>query len=147
MARSEHPPVNEELRALLVLGVIGSLLAARGALVIIKVGAGFSLGDIANFLIFYWGTYLFLVAIGISNDVIYPPIAGMIKAVAKRFFFVGIPVTIGMSFVLSCGFLSPSFVSTNLGLVFTGGAAIVVCLIAIILLFPKAHEQRKRVAR
>lgn len=96
MSKRESDHTIEELRALLVLGIIGTLLGARDVLNANLV-YGLTINDVANWLILYWGAYVFLMAIGISDDWVYPPISKACKRLAQAFFCLGISVTSGLA--------------------------------------------------
>jgi hypothetical protein len=96
MSTRESNHAREELRALLVLGIIGTLLGVRDVLNANLV-YGLTINDVANYLILYWGAYVFLMAIGISDDWVYPPISKACERAAQAAFCIGISVTSGMA--------------------------------------------------
>ena len=136
----------EELRAILVLGIIASLLAARD-LLNVKLGAGFSLVDIANALTVYWGGYLFLIVIGISRDVIYRPVAERFTRYGKVFFLVGVAASIGMSVVCAVALLVPTFVATAFGLGVSTALGCAVAVAGLLWLMPESRKHWRRVKR
>lgn len=96
MSTRESNHTREELRALLVLGIIGTLLGARDVLNA-NLGYGLTINSVAKYLILWWGIYIFLMAIGISDDWVYPPICKACVRAAEIAFCTGISVTCAMA--------------------------------------------------
>jgi hypothetical protein len=84
----------EEVRGIFALGVLGSLLGVWTALQHFQVSSHISLLTLALGLIIYWGLYVFLMAIGVSNDFINRSFADFCVRVAQAYFVVGISITV-----------------------------------------------------
>ncbi len=120
----------EELRAILVLGIIGTLIGARGFLDI-SLGFGIHVSDFTNWLLVYWSGYLFLMVVGISDDVIKPQLARRCADAAPACFRAGITLTLTLILVIGTalviGYLKPSLLSGpgNVGIVI---AVVLACI-------------------
>jgi hypothetical protein len=95
MSTREIDLAREELRALLALGIIGTLLALRDVLDI-NLGYDVTFGMIASGLMAFWGAYVFLTAIGVSDDFIRLRVADACAAMAAYCFVFGICATGGV---------------------------------------------------
>jgi hypothetical protein len=97
--------LKEEVRGLFVLGIIGSLLAL-GRMLDVKIFDDVSLATLTSGLIGYWLVYVFLMAMGISDDIIRPGIARFCTGVARIFFLAGlailmiVPILFGVFYLL-----------------------------------------------
>jgi len=102
--QSEDELHREEVRCLFVVGVLGTLLGILHYLEI-EIMPGLYLGDIAVGLMVFWLGYLFLMAIGISNDLIFKPeFCEWCRNQAKIWFAVGIGVTPNLAILVTLAF-------------------------------------------
>jgi hypothetical protein len=86
----------EELRAIFVLGVIGSLLTVEHILGAAQITSNISFRTVTLYLIIYWGLYVFLMAIGVSDDIVNPRITHACVKYAIVFFILGIAATLAV---------------------------------------------------
>jgi hypothetical protein len=122
---SDH--AREELRALLVLGIIGTLLGVRDVLNA-NLGYGITLNLVANFLILYWGAYVFLMAIGISDDWVYPPICKVCAHAAQVFFGLGISVTTAVALYTLLVLLLLRFMNEYVSVIIALAVSVPLCI-------------------
>jgi hypothetical protein len=94
MALTSRDLTREEVRGIFVLGIIGTLLVLMTSLGGIMFTQKSSLQVTVIGLLIYWSVYAFLMAIGVSDDIIDPRIAGFCKTAGSLFFVLGISVTI-----------------------------------------------------
>jgi hypothetical protein len=86
----------EELRALLVLGIIGTLLSTREFLDI-NLGFGFHVSSLVQGMLSFWAVYLFLTVAGISTDVVRPRVARACAILAPVVFRSGLGLSVAVS--------------------------------------------------
>lgn len=95
----------EEVRGLFVLGVIATLLAIRDSLNFRLVAWGFSGRDLTDVLIAFWGLYAFLMAIGVSGDLVRRGVARIAIVVARLMFSYGLGVFVMIIAMLPLQFI------------------------------------------
>ena len=78
----------EEVRGILVLGVIASLLGVKDSLGLAVDFSHFTYSSVLVILILYWGTYVTMMAVGVSSDLFDERFAARCATLA-RFMFVG----------------------------------------------------------
>jgi hypothetical protein len=81
--------LREEVRGIFVLGVIGTLLALGRGLDV-KVFLDISLADLTNGLVLFWGIYVVVMAVGVSDDVFKSSVAEFCRGFAKFYFLMGL---------------------------------------------------------
>lgn len=144
MSAVDSAIAREELRALLVLGIIGTLLGVRDVLNV-NLGYGVTLGMITSGLMVFWGAYVFLMAIGVSGDLISESVAEKCEVMAVVCFLVGICVTVGVVGFIVVTWVLVSIFGIHLEAVliglFAGGAF---TLIALIKILKGRNESAKR---
>jgi hypothetical protein len=139
MTEREFDLGREELRALLVLGIIGTLLAVRDVL---KGDLAYSITftDITTLLMAYWGAYLFLMVIGISGDLVRRRVANACAIGAAFFFLLGIGSTIGMFLFTMLALVLARFIDPNMAFAVSIIVGLASTIIATILLVPRNDE-------
>ena len=104
----------EELRAILVLGIIGTLLGTKN-FTDVSLGFGIHVSFIVNGLLEYWGAYLFLEVMAISSEVIKERVRAYCEIAARLCFLYGLALTFGLtifvSFYLVIGTISASLLA------------------------------------
>ncbi len=83
----------EEVRGVFVLGIIGTLLVLANFFAYVKITPESSLSVVVFYLVSFWGLYVFLTAIGVSEDFVKPEIAETCRWLAKGYFVLGISMT------------------------------------------------------
>ena len=96
---SESNDKKTELRGVFVLGIIGSLLAL-GRFADVKILFGMSLAELTNGLILFWGIYVALMAVGVSDDIVRPTIAKYCTILANFYFLGGLALLITIPFLV-----------------------------------------------
>lgn len=139
MSAEQSALAREELRALLVLGIIGTLLSVRDILNI-DLGYGIRLNIVVVYLILYWGAYVFLAVIAISDDWVNLRIANACGTAAALAFLLGVCATSGMALFATLAWILVHFISPSMTLAIAGITAFVFFLIAIAKIMPRNHE-------
>lgn len=106
MSQRSDKLAKEELRAILVLGIIGTLFTAAQLsprYVLPPSYMGFTLKWVTYVLLFYWGTYLFFAVIGISDDWVADVVTHACDSFARFLFLGGIGILSGMVFLVLIG--------------------------------------------
>jgi hypothetical protein len=85
----------EELRGILVLGIIGTLLSIAQLAPKVEL-LGIPFVELTYWLIAYWGSYLFFAVIGISRDWINESVARVCYEIASMTFVSGIGFIVGL---------------------------------------------------
>jgi len=99
MGLDDNDLAREEVRAIFVLGVIGSLLAIENALRGTKLSPNLSLHTLSYLLTGYWGLYVLLMAIGVSPDLIRVDVSTTCRHFANLYFVYGIGAIVSVPFV------------------------------------------------
>lgn len=128
MAERSDKLLKEEVRGIFVLGVIGTLLALGRGLDVI-VFSNVSLATLTNCLVLYWGIYVVLMAIGVSDDIVKPSITELCNTLAKVYFVGGLAVLMALSIVT----VALYFLSVR-GVLITWPIAIVVIVAGVVML-------------
>jgi hypothetical protein len=82
---------HEEVRGLFVLGVIATILAFKNELASIITPTGGLIGDaVVLVLAATWGSYAFLMAIGLSDDVFKPRVCSACLRLARLLLWLGV---------------------------------------------------------
>jgi hypothetical protein len=120
---------SEELRVLIVLGIIGVLFSAYQFWPGITLAYGWmTLGQLIKLLIIFWGGYLILLAMGISDDWIRPSVAKICYDTSITLFVSGMGLVTSMAILV---FLT-RYVGSGLALIFS-----MADLIAFVTILPK----------
>jgi len=138
MSELDSAIAREELRALLVLGIIGTLLGVRDVLDI-KLGYGITFNSIVSALMMYWGAYVFLMAVGVSGDLLRPKVADTCATVAALCFILGIASMIGMVIFVVVGVILTPF-NPEIALILAGIAGIVSLFLTLHLIIARSDE-------
>lgn len=112
MGQTDGSLTKEEIRAIFVLGIIGTLFTAAQLspnYVMPPAYMHFTFKSITYLLLVYWGTYLFFAVVGISDDWIRERIARACRAFSKFLFLGGISIIIGMVFLAILGLSENQF--------------------------------------
>lgn len=128
--REFDPLAREELRALFVLGIIGTLLGVRDVLDI-NLGYGITFSFVATLLMIYWGIYVFLMAIGISDDLVRLRVANTCATAAAVCFILGICSMIGMVLFTVVSLVLVQFIDQSMTLIVASIVAVVSTIIAV----------------
>ncbi len=92
----------EQVRGLFVLGFLAIILVIRDSFKI-RLLADFTVLDMMNLLLLYWGTYAFLMALGLSPDIFKKNFAWGCATVARFLFYIG---AVLMFYLLVTAFIS-----------------------------------------
>jgi hypothetical protein len=99
----------EELRALLVLGIVGTLFTMAQLSPNHVFAFGITFRWIADTLLISWGGYLFLAVVGISTDCVRKEFALACRDIAKFLFVFGIALGLAVAItILAGGMLEPT---------------------------------------
>jgi len=94
----------DELRVVIVLGIIGVLFSASQLWPEVTFAYNMTLRQVLNLLILYWGGYLILLAIGISDDWVKTSVAKVCYESSIMLFMIGMGFVTAMALV---AFLTP----------------------------------------
>jgi hypothetical protein len=89
----------EELRGILAIGAIASLVAVRGQLQSTTL-LGFPILPLVDFLLGFWILYVLAMAIGVSGDIFGPTISDFCRSLGKLFFAAGIALITALVFTV-----------------------------------------------
>jgi uncharacterized membrane protein len=85
----------EEVRGIFVIGVIATLLVLVTELPSVQIiTPELHLSNVFIGIIVMWGAYSFLMAVGMSRDIVRPTVAFGFRALAKLYFLFGITTTV-----------------------------------------------------
>jgi len=102
----------EELRALLVLGMVATLFTMAQLSPKHVFAFGLSFRWIAYTLLIDWGGYLFLAVVGLSKDCIKETLADLCRDLSKLCFLFGIGLGLGIAITIFLGaFIEPALTS------------------------------------
>jgi hypothetical protein len=146
MGENTNPLDREEVRGIFVLGVIGSLIALDSFLHNHMIVGDVSWHTVTIALVFYWGAYVFLMAIGVSGeDIVNARFAAHCKVLAAMGFVFGI----GTMFAIPLAMLFYWFIlPLNLSKDISHVAVILVQIVISTVLFLKlSSEELKQAIR
>jgi hypothetical protein len=119
MEESDSRLFREEIRAIFALGIIGTIFAVKDALGI-QFGFKDGFNAIVTSFVLYWGAYIFLMTIGVSDDWINPSIAETCAFFAKASFVIGIAATLAFIPMVAIATAFPFLLDSTAGKILMG---------------------------